>query len=222
VFAKPLDGNGCDRVLGAYRQPDQAAPRRRHGRLPFLLLSLRGLPLDAPADERARKLRYLVSEGRFAEALGLLVVAQQSLYLWHRLRLMHIAVREPEHLAPANAEARRLLQQNEEADGELIKELYEVLSNYGGLRPLEVHRRLSRRRLQDDVAALREAFEMFARARNAQVSSWPEAQDPTLKEALGAVHAGRPPRWQSHEDPWRGCALFRWRLAGQGRRAFAR
>ncbi len=155
----------------------------------FLLASVRSLPLDAPAAERARKLRHLVSERRFSEALGLLVVAQQSLYLWQRLRLMHMQAREPDHLAQANDEARELLLAHEEADGELVAELYHALSSYGALRPLEVHRRLSKRRLHADVTVLREAFAAFAAARNAQVSSWPEMQDPTVRDALSAVNA---------------------------------
>ncbi len=156
----------------------------------FLLASVRSLPLDAPAGERARKLRRLVSKRRFSEALGLLVVAQQSLYLWQRLRLMHMQAREPEHLPQANGEARELLSAHEEADGELVADLYHALSSYGALRPLEVHRRLSKRKLRDDVTVLRVAFVAFAGARNAQVSSWPEMQDPKMRDALNAMNAG--------------------------------
>jgi hypothetical protein len=42
------------------------------------------------------------------------VVAQESTYLWQRLRLMHMEQHEPEHPAAANEEARALLAAHEE------------------------------------------------------------------------------------------------------------
>jgi hypothetical protein len=156
----------------------------------FLLSSVRTLPMHASADDRAAKLRHVLRENRFTEALALLVVAQQSLYLWQRLRLIHVQAREEEHLQDVIAEARRVLAGNEEADGELIAELFQVLSAYGALRPLEVHRFRSKRKLEEDVALLRSSFESFAAARNAQVSSWPDIQQPTIMDALGVLNDG--------------------------------
>jgi hypothetical protein len=156
----------------------------------FLLLSLQNLPLDAPADDRARKLERLVDNGKFAEALGLLVVAEQSLFLWHRLRLLQIQRREPEHLANAIADARLVLEKADERDGQLVSQMYEVLASFGQIRPLELHRFFSRKKLKEDVATVQRALEEFAAARNAQVSSWPELKDPTLKDAVDALHGG--------------------------------
>lgn len=156
----------------------------------FLLLSLQNLPRNAAADDRARKLERLVDDGKFAEALALLVVAEQSLFLWHRLRLMQIRHREPEHLSNAIADARRVLEKADERDGQLVAQMYEVLASFGQIRPLELHRFLSKKKLKADVATVQQALEEFAAARNAQVSSWPELKDPTLKDAVDALHGG--------------------------------
>jgi hypothetical protein len=61
------------------------------------------LPTGLKADERAARLHSVVKEGRLGEVLRLLVVAEQSLYLWQRLRVERVQRTEPEYLDQAIA-----------------------------------------------------------------------------------------------------------------------
>jgi hypothetical protein len=155
----------------------------------FLRLNLETLPLEGPVNDRAEKLERLVTRGKFVEGLGLLLVAEQSLFFWHRLRLRRLQQEEPDHLEDAVIEARKILAEAQRQDGVLVSRLFELLSSYGTVAPLEIHRVLSRRKLGAHVTLLREALERYAAARNAQVSSWPEVEEPTFRDAIDAINS---------------------------------
>ena len=115
--------------------------------------------------------------------LELLVVAEDSLYLWQRLRIERTRATEPEHLGSIVDSARTQLREDLRADGELAGDLSAALVTYANLRPLEVHRRWSRKRLEASVGRLRGELDEFVAARRMQAIEWPSFEQPTLVDA---------------------------------------
>jgi hypothetical protein len=158
-----------------------------------LVADLRG---GVRADQRADRLDRVVREGRLDEVMRLLVIAEQSLYLWQRLRIEQVRLREPQLLEQAVADAHAVLAEHLRADGELVTALRKVLENYGVLRALEFHRKVSGRRLRSHLTALREDLDAFVTARGLQVESWGPLVAPTARDAVraarvAAVESGR-------------------------------
>src|SRR5690606_2873409 len=60
--------------------------------------TLKGFDPTKPVHERADYLRKALEDNRLGETLHLLVVSEQSLYLWQRLRIARVQATEPEHL----------------------------------------------------------------------------------------------------------------------------
>jgi len=88
----------------------------------YLLRLVRGLPAGLPADERADRLGRAADEGRLGEMLRMLIVAEQSLYLWQRLRVERVLSAEPEHLDHAVISAHATLAEHLTADLQLVTE----------------------------------------------------------------------------------------------------
>jgi hypothetical protein len=112
------------------------------------------LPIGLPADERAERLERVVMQRRLGEALRLLVVAEQSLYLWQRLRLAQFTRAEPQHVRRAVDGAHKALAEHLEADAALAHDLRAALEDYSRLRPFEFHRKFSGRRFDDALTRL--------------------------------------------------------------------
>lgn len=139
------------------------------------------------AKERAEGLRELLDVVRLGEVLQLLVVAEDSHYLWQRLRIERSRTSDPAHVGEITKSANRLLGEDLEADRDLVLGLQEWLVEYGKLRPLEIHRILSRNSLEADVPRLREAVDEFVEARRLQIVSWTDLERPTLEQAQAEV-----------------------------------
>lgn len=147
------------------------------------------LPAGLKADERAERLDKAVREGKLGETLRLLIVAEQSLYLWQRLQVERVQRSEPEHLDQAIAGAHAALAEHLNADAELIEQLRAVLGEYGVLQPLEFYRKLSGSKLRKHVGELRGDLDYFVRARGIQLSNWDPLVAPTARDAIGVVQA---------------------------------
>lgn len=157
---------------------------------------VRELPTGLKADERATRIERVVKEGRLGEVLRLLVVAEQSLYLWERLRVERVQVSEPQHLDQTIAAAHSALSEHLRADGELVLALHETLGDYGVLQPLEFHRKFSGRKLRAHLTALRGDLDYFVTARGLQVEGWEPLGTPTARDAIraaktAAIESGR-------------------------------
>ena len=139
------------------------------------------------APERARRLEQVVRQGRLGESLRLLVVAEQSLYLWQRLRIARIESVEPDGLEAAVADAHAVLAEHLEADGALVAELRTALDAYGVLKVSEFHRAFSGRKLRSAVEMLRRDLDYFVTARGVQVEGWVPLVSPTVRDALRHV-----------------------------------
>jgi hypothetical protein len=139
------------------------------------------------AKKRASGLHELVDESRLGEVLQLLVVAEDSHYLWQRLRVARSRTSDPDHVGEIIESAHRLLRKDLKADRDLILGLQEWLVEYGSLKPLEIHRVLSRNKLDADVPRVRQELDEFVEARRLQVASWPDLERPTLQDAQAEV-----------------------------------
>lgn len=82
--------------------------------------SIDGFDASRPVQERASYLQKAVEDNRLGESLELLVIAEDSLYLWQRLRIERVKHTEPEHLELVVASARKMLADHLAADGELL------------------------------------------------------------------------------------------------------
>ncbi len=147
------------------------------------------LPAGLKADERAERLHKAVLEGKLGETLRLLIVAEQSLYLWQRLQVERVQRSEPEHLDQAIAGAHATLAEHLRADAELVEQLWTVLGEYGILRPLEFYRKLSGRKLSKHIGALRGDLDYFVQARGIQVGAWDPLVMPTARDAINVAKA---------------------------------
>jgi hypothetical protein len=155
----------------------------------FLREQVRTLVPSKPAQDRAAALRAAVAENHLGEVLQLLVLAEDSHYLWQRLRIERARATEPHNVESVVESAQSQLREDLRLDGELMNELREALMTYASLRPTEIHRRRSRNSLEADVHRLRSDFDEFVGARRMQVTSWPEFERPTIQDWRHEVQA---------------------------------
>jgi len=149
--------------------------------------TLEGFDSSKPVQDRASYLQSAVRDNRLGESLQLLVIAEDSLYLWQQLRIERIKETEPQHLAAVLADARALLAEHLERDGALLLHARTELATYAAIRPLEIIRMLSTSNLKRDIKNLRRDLDDFATARRSQVMGWQEYEDPSVAEALAVV-----------------------------------
>lgn len=148
----------------------------------FMSQRVKNLDPAKPAADRAKRLRDTVERNHLGEVLQLLVVAEDSHYLWHRLSIEHARATEPDNLEHVINSARTLLRNDVTLDQELLDHLRPALEAYATLRPLEKHRVFSGDKLANDIQVLRKAFNEFALARQMQVIAWLDIERPTWTE----------------------------------------
>jgi hypothetical protein len=145
------------------------------------------LPQTQGANKRAEGLHELLDVVRLGEVLQLLVVAEDSHYLWQRLRVERSRTSDPAHVGEITESAHRLLREDLEADRDLVLVVQEWLVEYGKLRPLEIHHILSRNSLEADVPRVRQAVDEFVEARRLQIVSWTDLERPTWGDVQAEV-----------------------------------
>ncbi len=145
------------------------------------------LCVDDPATKRADKLKSIVEKGRMCETLQLLLMAQQSLYIWQRLRLERVVSAEPDFVAQTTASARTTLREQFDADNDLAARLRNTLDNYAALRVNEVHHQLAARTMTRYRAPLAEMVDKFIEIRGLQVDGWLGVQHAGFRDAVNAV-----------------------------------
>lgn len=151
-----------------------------------LLLDLRA---DVAADDRADLLEKAVRKDRLGETLQLLLIAQESLFLWQRIRLERVELREHDHLPQVLESAKATLREHIAADTALVSSLRTTLDTYGTLRLSEFHRKLSARRLKKNLAPLRSDIDLFVTSRALQIAGWNEPKNPGVLDVLRAMKA---------------------------------
>lgn len=145
------------------------------------------LDLSESADKRATKLGSIVEKGRMAETLQLLLITQQSLYMWQRLRLERVQSAEPDFLAQTIESARNTLREQLEADSDLAKKLRTTLDKYAAIRVTEVHHQLAARALTKKREPLAAMVDKFIEVRGLQVDGWLGTPHATVRDAINAA-----------------------------------
>lgn len=139
------------------------------------------------ADKRSAKLKNVVEKGRMAETLQLLLITQQSLYMWQRLRLERVQSTEPDFLEQTIESARNTLREQLKADSDLAKKLRTTLDKYAALRVTEVHHQLAARTLTKYRAPLAAMVDKFIEVRGLQVEGWLGTSHATVRDAVNAA-----------------------------------
>ncbi|MCU1695840.1 MAG: hypothetical protein JWR34_1903 [Mycobacterium sp.] len=142
---------------------------------------------DLPVQDRAKKLRGAVVDNRLGETLSLLIVAEESLYKWQRIRLARVEAVEPQHLQRVIDDARELLAHQLAEDGRLYRTAKELLDTFAKPEAMEGFRVFAVRDLAKQRSNLREELDQFAEARRHQVEKWEAVETPSVLDAASAV-----------------------------------
>lgn len=140
-----------------------------------------------PIQERAQFIVNAVEGQQLGETLSLLVVAEESLFKWQRLRIARVEATEPEHLQKVLDDARELLAHQLIADGELYRRAQDVLNAVSRTEAIDGFRFWSVQGLARALPKLREDLDRFAKARRAQAHEWKDFQAPTPMQAVQAA-----------------------------------
>lgn len=140
-----------------------------------------------PVQDRAATLHRVMENNKLGESLQLLVIAEQSLYLWQRLRIERVLHTEPEHLELVVSSARQMLADHLAADGKLLTKARTELAGYAAIKPLEIVRWMSAAQLKVNMVQLKDDLDTFAAARRADVQGWQDHEDPTINDALDEI-----------------------------------
>ncbi len=149
--------------------------------------TLGGFDSTKPVHERADYLRKALDDNRLGETLHLLVVSEQSLYLWQRLRIARVQATEANHLQMVLDDARRLLEDNADQDGALLHHAREHLSEFTRMNRLDGFRWGATHNLSHDIVKLRDDLEGFAEARGRQITEWVAVEKPSIADAFAEV-----------------------------------
>jgi hypothetical protein len=153
----------------------------------YLTRLLESFDRDLPVQDRAKKLRGTVDDNRLGETLSLLVVAEESLYKWQRLRLARVEAHQPEHLQRVIDDARDLIAQQLAEDGKMYRTAKQLLDDFAKPETIEGFRFLSVRELAKQRSKLREELDQFAEARRHQVEEWEAIDTPSVLDAASAA-----------------------------------
>lgn len=145
--------------------------------------TLKAFDADLTLRARAGLIQQAVADNRLGGTLNLLVVAEESLYKWQRLRIARVEATQPEHLQTVLDDARELLARQMTEDGELYQRAREVLENISRTETTDGFWFWAVDGLKRDLPTLREDLDRFAHARRAQASDWDDLYAPSLADA---------------------------------------
>jgi hypothetical protein len=149
--------------------------------------TLRSFDPTQPIQDRADFIVRAVEGDQLGETLSLLVVAQDSLFKWQRLRLARVEATQPHHVQQVLEDAQDLLKRQMVEDGALFQRAREILEAVAATKTIDGFRFLSVQGLQRDLPILRADLDRFAEARRAQLHEWAEFSAPSPWEAASAA-----------------------------------
>jgi len=152
-------------------------------------LTLADFDAAKPVQERAEILKKAVEQKSLGETLNLLVLAEESLNNWQRLRLARVQDVEPEHRQLVLADAANLLATQVASDGALYRRASEVLESYRRTKAIDGFRFWSVRDLAKHSKSLKDDLDAFARARRHQLEEWQELETPGFGDAASRAYA---------------------------------
>jgi hypothetical protein len=141
-----------------------------------------------PVQERAEVLKRAVEEKSIGETLNLLILAEESLNNWQRLRIARVLDVEPEHRQLVVDDAFDLLATQVAQDGALYRRATEVLETYRKTSAIDGFRYWSVRDIAKHSKSLKADLDAFARARRHQLEEWQEFDVPTVGDAASRVY----------------------------------
>ena len=142
---------------------------------------------ETPVSAHVALLLALADEGRFGEALQLLVLVEDAETMWQRLSIERARTAEPDRPSEVLDAARTLLAEHFEQDGELLRRGRRALARLAEGTPLDVVRRLSSPRTTRTLAGLRDDLEDFRTACRADAAGWLVDEDPEIADALDSI-----------------------------------
>ncbi len=149
--------------------------------------TLRSFDPAKPIQERAGFVLNAVESDQLGETLNLLVVAQESLFKWQRLRLARVEATQPEHVQQVLDDARDLLARQVIEDDALFQRARQILEAVAKTEAIDGFRIWSVQGLQRSLPALRADVDRFGEARRSQMQDWQEFKAPTAREAANAA-----------------------------------
>ena len=149
--------------------------------------TLKSFDPTRPIQDRAEFIVNAVQNNQLGETLSLLVVAQESLFKWQRLRLARVEDTQPEHLQQVLDDARDLLARQLTEDGALFQRAKEIVEAVGKTEAIDGLRFWSVSDLERSLPALRADLDQFAKARRAQLHEWSEFKAPTAMQGASAA-----------------------------------
>jgi hypothetical protein len=150
-------------------------------------LTLKGFDPQADVHSRSETVRLAVDEKLLGETLALLIVAEDSLYKWQRLRIARVEAAEPEHLKHVIEDARELILHQLKEDVALCQEAKESLEKMKKTEAIDGLRYESVSCLRRDTDTLQGHISQFAKARGVQVSEWTRFEDRSFLDGAGAA-----------------------------------
>lgn len=141
-----------------------------------------------PVQERAEVLKRAVEEKSLGETLNLLVLAEESLNNWQRLRIARVQAVEPEYRQQVLDDAFDLLATQVALDGNLYRRAAEVLETYRRTSAIDGFRIWSVRDLAKHSESLKDDLDSFAHARRHQLEEWQELDTPSVGDAASRVY----------------------------------
>lgn len=148
---------------------------------------LESLDPKLPVQGRADKLQAAVADSLIGETLSLLVVAEESLYKWQRLRLARVEASQPDHLPQVIQDARDLLKYQLDEDAKLYKLAHRVIDEVAKTNAVDGFRFNSVKALTRDRERLKVDLDAFAQARRHQVDVWTVFEAPSVRDAVDAA-----------------------------------
>jgi hypothetical protein len=149
--------------------------------------TLRSFDASKPIQERADFIVRAVEGNHLGETLSLLVVSQESLFKWQRLRLARVEATQPEHVQQVLDDARDLLARQMIEDNALFQRAREILEAVAKTDAIDGFRFWSVQGLQRSLPTLREDLDRFGKARRAHLQEWQEFSAPSAREAANAA-----------------------------------
>ena len=181
----------------------------------YVTRSLKDFDPNLPVQKRAEILHRAVERNQIGEALSLLVIAEESLFQWQRLRIARIAATEPEHLSQVVDDARDLLAREVVEDGKLYALGHRVLDSFSKSEALEGFFFWAVRGLAENRSKLRTDLDAFAHARRSQAAEWEEHRTPGLRDAISAaVDVVARPATEALTQTWAGVVKLSGHLRG--------
>lgn len=149
--------------------------------------TLQSFDATKPIQERADFIIKAVDSNQLGETLSLLVVAQESLFKWQRLRLARVEATQPEHVQQVLDDTRDLLTRQLAEDDALFQRARDILEAVAKTEAIDGFRFWSVQGLQRSLPTLRSDIDQFGTSRRAHMQEWQEFRAPSARDAANAA-----------------------------------